>query len=96
MLPKHNKRVRTPHGEGKVLDVHPLQDAVTVLIGEMRYLVKREDLVPLDELEALERKAQSGCARHDSSGCDCGAKRAAPAADVTEDDEDLEDADSWE
>ena len=97
VLPKRNKRVRTPHGEGKVLDVHPLQDAVTVLIGEIRHLVKREDLVPLDELEALERKAQGGCARHDGGGCDCGAKRAAPAAaDATEDDEDFEDADSWE
>ncbi|PJF36919.1 MAG: stage 0 sporulation protein [Candidatus Thermofonsia Clade 1 bacterium] len=96
-LPKRNKRVRTPHGEGKVVDVHPLQDAVTVLIGEIRHVVKREDLVPLDELEALERKAQGGCARHASGGCDCGARRAAPdRADLSEEDDDLEDAQSWE
>ncbi len=30
-LPKRNKRVGTPHGEGKVIDVFPLRDAVTVL-----------------------------------------------------------------
>lgn len=96
-LPKRNKRVRTPHGEGKVLDVHPLQDAVTVLIGEARYIVKREDLVPLDELEALQKKAQGGCTRHESGGCDCGAKRAQPAAtDDSEEDDDFEDSDSWE
>ncbi|PJF41871.1 MAG: hypothetical protein CUN50_05955, partial [Candidatus Thermofonsia Clade 1 bacterium] len=96
-LPKRNKRVRTPHGEGKVLDVHPLQDAVTVLIGEARYIVKREDLVPLDELEALQKKAQGGCTRHESGGCTCGAKRAQPApTDDSEEDDDFEDSDSWE
>jgi hypothetical protein len=31
-LPKKNKRVLTPHGEGKVLDVYPLKGAVLVLL----------------------------------------------------------------
>jgi cell fate regulator YaaT (PSP1 superfamily) len=73
-LPKRNKRVRTPHGEGKVIDIHPLADAVTVLIEDARFMVKREELIPLDELETLEKKAKGGCMRHESGGCDCGAK----------------------
>ena len=74
-LPKRNKRVGTPKGPGKVIDVHPLQDAVTVLVEDVRVFVQREDLTPLDELEALERKAKGGCARHEGGGCDCGARR---------------------
>src|SRR5438477_239717 len=74
-LPKRNKRVGTPQGEGKVIDIHPLQDAVTVLVEEAFILVKREDLVPLDEYEALESKAKGGCSKHDGGGCDCHAHR---------------------
>jgi cell fate regulator YaaT (PSP1 superfamily) len=84
-LPKRNKRVGTPHGVGKVLDVQPLADTVTVLVEEARYTVRREELTPLDELEALEKKARGGCARHEGGGCDCGAKRG-KAADDEEDD----------
>ena len=86
-LPKRNKRVGTPHGEGKVIDVHPLQDAVTVLVEETYIVVKREDLMPLDEWDALEAKAKGGCSRHEGGGCDCGAKRNAKPADTDEDDE---------
>jgi cell fate regulator YaaT (PSP1 superfamily) len=77
-LPKKNKEVRTPHGDGKVLDVHPLQDAVTVLVGDMRHLVTRDQLEPLDELSALRKKADAGCSKNESGGCDCGAKSAKP------------------
>lgn len=73
-LPKRNKMVVTPHGEGRVLDVHPLMDAVTVLIEDIRYTVKREALEPYDELKALESKAAAGCSKSESGGCDCGAK----------------------
>ncbi|NWF70121.1 MAG: stage 0 sporulation protein [Chloroflexi bacterium] len=75
-LPKKNKRVGTPFGEGKVIDVHPLQDAVTVVLlnEEGRRYVQREDLVPLDELEALAKKAKEPCAIHGDGPCDCGAK----------------------
>lgn len=73
-LPKKNKRVGTPHGPAKVIDVHPLQDAVTVLTEEGRYLVKREDVIPLDEWEALQKKAQEPCSVHGDGPCDCGAK----------------------
>jgi cell fate regulator YaaT (PSP1 superfamily) len=52
-LPRKNKRVGTPHGEGKVLDVLPMQDAVLVLVEDTRHVVQRADLQPLEELEAL-------------------------------------------
>ncbi len=73
-LPKRNKRVGTPHGEGKVLDVHPLQDAVTVLVEDTRYLLKREELLPLEELEAFQKKAKEPCTKHGDGPCECGAK----------------------
>ncbi|MBN1681434.1 MAG: stage 0 sporulation family protein [Anaerolineae bacterium] len=55
-LPKRNKRIGTPHGEGKVIDVHALRDAVTVLVNDTRHLVPREDLVPLEEWEAFKAR----------------------------------------
>lgn len=73
-LPKKNKRVGTPFGEGKVIDVHPLQDAVTVFVDESYHLVQREDLIPLDELEALSKKAKEPCTQHGDGPCECGAK----------------------
>lgn len=86
-LPKKNKRVGTPHGEGKVIDVLPLQDAVLVQLEESRVVVPRAELVPLDELEALARKAKAPCDKHGDGPCDCGAKpgkAAAPAPAVAE------------
>ena len=61
-LPKRNKRVGTPYGEGKVIDVHPLRDAVTVLVGDVRHDVPREELIPLEEWAAMQEKAALGCA----------------------------------
>ncbi len=79
-LPKRNKRVVTPKGEGKVLDVLPMTNKVMVLIEneEGKRFVEtfdREDLQPWDELEALRRKSQAPCDRHDSGGCTCGKAR---------------------
>jgi cell fate regulator YaaT (PSP1 superfamily) len=81
-LPKKNKRVGTPHGEGKVLDILPLQDAVVVLVDEAYHIVKREELVPLDELEALAKKAKEPCNIHGDGPCDCGAKPGKAAQDT--------------
>ncbi|HEX2907032.1 MAG TPA: regulatory iron-sulfur-containing complex subunit RicT [Phototrophicaceae bacterium] len=80
-LPKRNKRIGTPHGEGKVLDVHPLLDAVTVIVEDARYLLKREEIIPLDEWEALQKKAKEPCAKHGDGPCDCGAKPGKNPAD---------------
>ena len=79
-LPKRNKRVVTPKGEGKVIDVLPMTNKVMVLIEneEGKRFVEtfdREDLQPWDELEALRRKSQAPCDRHDSGGCTCGKAR---------------------
>src|SRR5207253_1668747 len=71
-LPKKNKRVGTPHGEGRVIDVLPLQDAVLVAIEDGMQIVKREELVPLEELEALAKKSKEPCAKHEGGECDCG------------------------
>lgn len=74
-LPKRNKRVVTPKGEGKVVDVSPMNNKVMVLLdGEERYptAFDREELQPWDELEALRRKSEAPCDRHNSGGCTCG------------------------
>ncbi len=76
-LPKRNKRVITPKGEGKVVDVIPLSDKVIVRIeieGErpQQHTFMREELQPWDELEALRRKSQAPCDRHENGGCTCG------------------------
>jgi cell fate regulator YaaT (PSP1 superfamily) len=88
-LPKKNKRIGTPFGEGKVIDVHPLQDAVTVYVDEGYHLIQREDLIPLDELEALAKKAKEPCTQHGDGPCECGAKpgKAAESEAESEDDE---------
>lgn len=74
-LPKRNKRVGTPEGDGRVVDVLPLLDAVMVDLdkGLVRQF-QREELQPLDELEALRKKSESGCDRHPDGNCDCGKK----------------------
>ncbi len=83
-LPKRNKRVVTPDGEGKVLDIYPMRDVLLVELEAapvgpnerperpIRREYHRDVLEPWDELEALRRKSQAPCDRHDSGGCDCG------------------------
>ena len=74
-LPKRGKRVETPYGQGRVLDVRVLKDAVLVALenGE-RQEVFRHELEPSDELEALQKKAAEGCSKSSEGGCTCGAK----------------------
>lgn len=74
-LPRVGKMIGTPHGEGKVIDVRPLRDSVMVLVGEEVHEVPRPQLEPLEELEALKKKAEAGCSKHEGGGCDCGAKQ---------------------
>lgn len=83
-LPKRNKRVGTPFGEGKVIDVLPMQDAVIVLSAadNTRHTVLRADLMPLDELEALAKKAKEPCTKHGDGPCECGAKPGKQAAEA--------------
>lgn len=79
-LPKRNKRVVTPRGEGKVLDVLPLASKIIVLLDsdEDKHIVAtfdREEIQPWDELDALKRKSQAPCDRHEGGGCTCGKAR---------------------
>jgi cell fate regulator YaaT (PSP1 superfamily) len=71
-LPKRNKRVVTPSGEGKVVDVSPLLMTVRVeLAGASTREFQRDELEPWDELEALRRKSQQpcvGCPKIDKQG----------------------------
>lgn len=80
-LPKPGKRVGTPHGEGKVRDVRVLRDSVLVQVEGEYHEVFRHELEPLEELEALKKKAEAGCSKHEGGGCDCGAKRGSSEKD---------------
>jgi cell fate regulator YaaT (PSP1 superfamily) len=76
-LPKRNKRVVTPKGEGKVIDVIPMSEKVVVLIESgtdrpQHFTFSREEIEPWDELETLKRKAAAPCDRHEGGGCTCG------------------------
>ena len=74
-LPKRGKRVGTPKGEGRVVDVLILKESVIVEFdaGGTAEFMKHERQ-PLDELEALKQKAASGCDKHQDGNCDCGKK----------------------
>ncbi len=73
-LPKRGKRVVTPLGEGKVVDVFPLKQAVMVNLEEqgIQHEFSAGEIQPWDELEALRQKAAAPCDRHENGGCDCG------------------------
>ncbi len=72
-LPKRGKRVGTPAGEGKVIDQYPLRLTVLVeLDGENRQEFELEQIQPLEELEALRKKSQEPCDRHENGECNCG------------------------
>jgi cell fate regulator YaaT (PSP1 superfamily) len=76
-MPKRGKRVVTAQGEGKVLDVYPLRQAVVVLLDKGTHEeFPLADIEPWDELENLRRKSQEPCAKHGDGPCDC----AKPAA----------------
>ncbi len=59
-LPKRNKRVMTPLGEGRVVDIIALQEMVLVELPEVGVRqFKKDELQPADELEAFQKKAQN-------------------------------------
>jgi len=79
-LPKRNKRVITPKGEGKVIDVLPMSNKVMVLIdneeGKRIWATfDHEEIQSWDEVEALRRKSQAPCDRHESGECPGGKTR---------------------
>ncbi len=61
-LPKKNKRVVTPMGEGKVVDVSPLRMTIRVDLPDVGAReFERDEIEPWDELETLRRKAHESC-----------------------------------
>ncbi len=74
-LPKMGKRIGTPYGEGRVKDIRVLRESVVVDIEGEWHEVFIHEIEPLEELEALQKKADAGCSKHENGGCDCGAKR---------------------
>lgn len=73
-LPKVKKRVMTPLGEGRVVEVLPMKQAVIVLLEkeERRAEFLKHEIEPYDELNALKDKANGPCDRHLGGGCTCG------------------------
>jgi len=70
LLPKRNKRVITPDGEGKVVDVHPLSQMIIVeLADSMRREYHKDVVEPADELEALNNKARNIDENKGNGGC---------------------------
>jgi len=86
-LPKRNKRVVTPNGEGKVVDVTPLNGMITVMFegeGRPSFQTFHRDVVePWDELEALRRKTEAPCDKHENGECDCNKPSQAGKDDAT-------------
>ena len=76
-LPKMNKRIGTPYGEGRVVDIRALRESVVVEVGDNRerHEVFRHEIEPLAELEALQKKAEAGCSKNEGGGCTCSAKK---------------------
>jgi hypothetical protein len=66
-LPKKNKHVLTPQGEGKVIEVFPLRDSVLVEIPEVgRREYKREQLITEDQKEES-KSGREGSKEKDAS-----------------------------
>ncbi len=71
LLPKKNKRVITPDGEGKVIEVFPIRSVVAVELpekGKREYL--NDDIQLVEESEILNKAAASFVAKHGKGGCE--------------------------
>lgn len=72
-LPRRGKRVVTPLGEGRVIDVYPLKMSALVEIENgLRQEFTQDQIEPWHELQALKQKAQEPCSKHEGGECDCG------------------------
>jgi hypothetical protein len=82
-LPARNKEIGTPHGKGTVVDILPLKEAVLVQVGEQQFEVHRDQIAPLEEWEALQKRAAEPCQGGET--CTCGLHRPkSPAASKEE------------
>ncbi len=72
-LPKRNKRVVTPLGEGKVVEIYALKQSVLVDLdkgGQHEFM--QDEIQPWEELEEFRRRAEKPCQKHPEGGCTCG------------------------
>jgi cell fate regulator YaaT (PSP1 superfamily) len=82
-LPRRNKLVGTPEGEGRVIDVLPLLDSVVIRTEDgIRKTVAREDIVPIEEFRKLAEKARQPCDKHGDGACECGKPAGQRQADI--------------
>ncbi len=67
LLPKRKKKVVTPRGVGKVINVLPLTNMVVVkLEDERRVEFHKDEIEPYDELKALQQKAETPCENNEN------------------------------
>ncbi len=71
-LPKRGKKVVTPLGDGKIVDVFLLKETALVeLEGGIQHEFSYQDLEPWQELRDLKKKANGPCSKHEVGECDC-------------------------
>ena len=72
-LPRRGKRVITPAGEGKVINVNPLKETVLVAVDKTTGVKEfhREEVEPWAEVQALKKKANTPCKIHGDGECNC-------------------------
>lgn len=72
-LPRRGKRVITPAGEGKVINVNPIKETVLVAIDKTTGVKEfpREEVEPWAEVQALKKKAEAPCKIHGDGECNC-------------------------
>ncbi len=71
-LPKRGKRVKTPEGEGKVVDCYPLKQSV--IVSNAEGVLKEfpiEEVQPWEEYQALVEKSKKPCPKHGDTPCNC-------------------------
>jgi cell fate regulator YaaT (PSP1 superfamily) len=75
-LPRRGKRVITPAGEGKVVNVNPLKETILVAVEKSTGIKEfsKEEVEPWAEVQALKKKASAGCKKHGEDKCDCKTK----------------------
>jgi cell fate regulator YaaT (PSP1 superfamily) len=72
-LPKRKKRVNTPFGEGRVVDIYPLKESVIVeLDNGTQYEFLQSEIEPWEEFEVLRKKSQEPCQNQNSKEGGCG------------------------
>jgi hypothetical protein len=68
-MPKKNKQVITPDGQGKVVEVYPIREFVLVELPEVgRREYHKDDLQFVEDKETLEKAASTFVQKHGTGG----------------------------